>query len=282
MKAKYRHIIFDADHTIIDFNEDERRAFRAAFADMLPFKASTEPSIADIPPAKADMPPSKADMTENAGIPPIDANIAHSNAGIPPSKEEFVLHMQAYSARNWQELGLNNVNDDVIRKAYHRLTYVHVHALFEHAKREWGLKNAAEAERTFYKTLCLPAHPMDGALEIIKALSANYKVSVATNGLSEMQNARLKKFKPYFHRLFISEEVNAIKPSEEFGKTLLGTLQAGSDECLFVGDSLTSDIALANKFTIDAVWYNPQGRPLPEGYRVIAQIKSLHELNRYI
>ena len=275
MKAKYRHIIFDADHTIIDFDEDERRAFRAAFADMSPLESSKAPSI-------ADMPPSKAGMTAVADIPPLNTGKTPLNAGIPPTKEEFVLHMQAYSARNWQELGLNNVNDDEIRKAYHRLTYVHVHALFEYAKSEWGLKDASKAEHTFFTTLCLPAHPMDGALEIIKALSANYKISVATNGLSEMQTARLKEFKPYFNRLFISEEMNTIKPAEEFGKILLDTLQARSEECLFVGDSLTSDIALAGKLKMDAVWYNPQGRPLPEGYRVIAQIKSLHELRNYI
>ena len=29
--SKYRHIIFDADHTLIDFNADEKRAFYAAF-----------------------------------------------------------------------------------------------------------------------------------------------------------------------------------------------------------------------------------------------------------
>ena len=32
-KAKqYEYLIFDADHTVIDFDADERRAFRAAFA----------------------------------------------------------------------------------------------------------------------------------------------------------------------------------------------------------------------------------------------------------
>ena len=28
----YDYLIFDADHTVIDFDADERRAFRAAFA----------------------------------------------------------------------------------------------------------------------------------------------------------------------------------------------------------------------------------------------------------
>lgn len=228
--SKYRHIIFDADHTLIDFNADEKRAFRTAFR------------------------------------------------GTPLEREEIVQHMWEYSLQNWGELGLNEVNDPLIRKRYHALTYEHVHALFEYAASELGFKNADEAERTFYKTLCLPTHPHEGALETVKALSKQYLISIATNGLADMQHARLSEFKPYLHKLFISEEMDTIKPAEEFGNILLSTLSARAEECLFIGDSLTSDIALANKLNMDAIWCNPGGRPLPEGYRVIGQIRMLSEL----
>lgn len=227
---RYRHIIFDADHTLIDFNEDEKRAFRAAFE------------------------------------------------GTHLEREEIVDEMWKFSYENWEELGLNRVNDPEIRKKYHALYYVHIHALFEHAKSEYGLADAKEAERIFYGTLCAPSHPREGAFGTVQALSERYAVSVATNGLSEMQNARLKEFKPYLYRLFISEEAGAIKPSEEFGKILLGALDTGADGCLFVGDSLTSDVTLANRLGMDAVWYDPDFRPLPEGYRVTAHIRSLKEL----
>ena len=30
-KTRYKYLIFDADHTLIDFDADERRAFFAAF-----------------------------------------------------------------------------------------------------------------------------------------------------------------------------------------------------------------------------------------------------------
>ena len=228
--SKYRHIIFDADHTLIDFNADEKRAFYAAFR------------------------------------------------GTPLAREEIVQHMWEYSLRNWGELGLNEVNNPVIRKQYHARTYEHVHALFVHAATELGLQNADEAEHIFLKTLCLPTHPHEGALETVKALSEKYQISIATNGLADMQRARLTEFKPYLHKLFISEEMDTIKPAEEFGNILLSTLSARAEECLFIGDSLTSDIALANKFKMDAVWCNPGGRSLPEGYQVVGQIRTLSEL----
>ncbi len=231
---RYRHVIFDADHTLIDFNEDEKRAFRAAFRNT------------------------------------------------PLDREEMVSAMWKFSYENWEELGLNRVNDEEIRKKYHALYYVHIHALFEYAEEKYALENADGAERIFYETLCLPSHPRSGAREVVAALSQKYAVSIATNGLSEMQNARLKEFKPFLSRLFISEEMALIKPTEAFGNYMLNALNARADECLFVGDSLTSDIALANKIGMDAVWYDPDGRVLPDGYRVTAHIRSLGELTELI
>ena len=252
--SKYRHIIFDADDTLIDFGADERRAFQAA--------------LADIPPSQAQKAPFVAGMT--------------AIADIPPSDEQIVPRMRAYSLQNWEELGLNKVNDPTVRKRYHALTHTHVHALFEYAQREYAVADAQEAERIFFETLCLPAHPLEGALETVKALAAKFRVSIATNGLSQMQRARLTEFKPYLYKLFISEEMNTIKPAEEFGEIMLGALNARAEECLFVGDSLSSDIALANKLGMDAVWVSSEGRPLPEGVKVKGQIRTLKEIFKYI
>ena len=250
---KYRHIIFDADHTLIEFSKDERRALKASIADMPLVKAGNGLSTADMP-----------------------------LSDIPPAEGQVTARLQAYSTRNWTQLGLDEVNDPVIQQRYHALTYEHVHALIKYAAQECALQDAEAAERIFFQTLCLPAHPCKGALELIKALAEGYTLSVATNGLATMQRARLKEFIPYFRHLFISEEMGIIKPAEEFGKIMLNTLQAKAEECLFVGDSLTSDIALANKMGMDAVWVNPEGRPIPEDVKIKGQIKTLDELYKYL
>ena len=250
---KYRHIIFDADHTIIDFQKDERRALKEA--------------TLGIPPSKVRK------LLSTAGIPPSD---------MPTLREQLAAHLQAYSLRNWTELGLDNVHEEAIQKRYHELTYVHVHDLFAYAQKECALEDAEAAKRIFFETLCLPAHPLEGALEVVKELSTRFSLSVATNGLAQMQRGRLKEFKPYLTHLFISEEMNTIKPAQEFGRVMLETLQAKAEECLFVGDSLASDIALANRLGMDAVWYNPNGRPLPESVTLKGQITALNELFKYI
>lgn len=231
---KYRHVIFDADYTLIDFGEDEKRAFRAAFRNT------------------------------------------------PLDREEIIETMREYSRENWEALGLNRVNDPAIRKEYHALHYVHVHALFEFAKEKYGYGLTDDRERVFFETLSSPAHPCKGALETVRTLSQKYAVSVATNGLSKMQRARLTEFTPYLFRLFVSEEMNAIKPAREFGNAVLLALGARAEDCLFVGDSLVSDIALADKLGMDAVWCNPEKRELPEGYRVVKEIGSPGELIKFL
>ena len=273
--GKYRYIIFDADHTLIDFQKDERRAFRAALSGIPPVKSCGEVSNAGIPPIGGD-------KGAGSDIPLSDAGIYPPNADMPSVDEEIVRKMQAYSLRNWTELGLDDVNDEVIQREYHTRTYAHVRALFEHAVKRYGLEDAEGAARIFLKTLCLPANPIEDALQIVKALAEKYKVCIATNGLSEMQRGRLLEFHPYLYRYFISEEMNTIKPAEAFGKIMFDALKAGPEECLFIGDSLTSDIALANKLGMDCIWYNPAGRALPDGIKTAAQIKTLGELFKYI
>jgi len=45
-----------------------------------------------------------------------------------------------------------------------------------------------------------------------------------------------------------------------------------------VGDSLTSDVAGANRSGIDACWFNPAGLPLPPAMEIRYQIRELGEL----
>ena len=49
-------------------------------------------------------------------------------------------------------------------------------------------------------------------------------------------------------------------------------------ETLIVGDSLTSDIRGGVNAGIPTVWYNPGGKPRPEGVRIDHEIRSLTEV----
>ena len=229
---QYDYLIFDADHTVIDFDADERRAFRAAFAA-----------------AGMDADP---DMVETCW---------------------------AFSARNWGELGLNDVHLPELRARYHALYHTHVRDIMRFADAQYGLgAGRAQAEKVFSEALSRPAHPVEGAVETLTALRNKYRLCIATNGLAAMQAGRLSELAPLFERVFVSEEMGVVKPDPAFFAQMLRALGTTADRCLMIGDSLSSDIAGAAAAGMDSVWFNRRGAPLPAGVRVKAVISRLPQL----
>ena len=50
------------------------------------------------------------------------------------------------------------------------------------------------------------------------------------------------------------------------------------ENCLVIGDSLTSDIQGANNYGLACCWFNPKKAPKPESLRVDYEIRDLREL----
>ena len=231
--AAYDCIIFDADHTILDFDADERRAFTAGL----------------------------------------------SAAGMEPT-EETVEAWWRFSAQNWVSLGLHNVHLPRVRADYHALYRTHVRVIFDRIAQTYRLGAALRqtAERVFLEELSRASCPVEDAPRVIRALAARYRLCVATNGLCAMQPGRLAPFADRFERIFISEEIGAVKPDPAFFRAMTAELGVSARRCLMVGDSLASDVAGANAVGMDCIWFNRRGEPLPSGYRVRAEIARLADL----
>ena len=113
----------------------------------------------------------------------------------------------------------------------------------------------------FLKELETGGNLMDGAAETLTELRRRgYAVSIATNGLTAIQIGRTKPLCGLFDNLFVSEALCAIKPTAEFFQRLLAGLGAKKEDCLFVGDSLASDVAGANGAGIDCCLFDPCGK----------------------
>ncbi len=232
----YEYLIFDADHTVIDFDLDERRAFRAAF--------------------------------RAAGV---------------DFTEEMVERAWAYSAKNWVDLGLCDVHLPSLRAQFHAKYFDHVHDIIQFIDEQFHLNgNQLQAREAFDATLELSAHYVDGADKLLQELSQEYKVCIATNGLSEMQHGRLREIKPFLSGLFISEEMGFVKPDPKFFEYILDKTGANREHCLMVGDSLSSDIAGANAVGMDCLWFNPKGAPLWGEYKIEGMITRLSEVKKFI
>jgi YjjG family noncanonical pyrimidine nucleotidase len=120
-----------------------------------------------------------------------------------------------------------------------------------------------------------------GARDVLETLAAAARVCLVTNGLSDVQRARIDRLgiAPYFDAIVISAEVGASKPGREIFDVAFSRLgDPPRVSALMAGDSLSSDIAGGNAYGIDTCWYNPRRTPRPGGATITHEISDLHRL----
>ena len=125
----------------------------------------------------------------------------------------------------------------------------------------------------------------DGAREVIERLSGQASLALVTNGLSEVQRARIDRLGivEYFDAIVISAEVGAAKPSAEIFDIVFEALDFPTKEsALIVGDSLTSDMQGGANYGIATCWYNPNGQSIRQADLVDHEIGDLKELLGFV
>jgi 2-haloacid dehalogenase len=118
----------------------------------------------------------------------------------------------------------------------------------------------------------------DDALPVLTALSGRFSLGIASNALSRYQRARVAALGIPMDRVFLSEEMGCVKPAPAFFLRAAQTAGVPPQDCLMVGDSLTSDIAGAVGAGMRACWLNRTGRPLDGSCAPDYTIDSLWEL----
>lgn len=199
--------------------------------------------------------------------------------GVEYSEEFKALDMKV-GWEAWKSLRMDCTDDPDIQKNYHTYyyDYLEMHYLL--------LTEALEIQRPVDE---LVKHYLDSVtasavlmeectLEVIKKLSKKYKLALATNGTIDMQMHRVEAFKPYVDKIYISEAMGVIKPTEEFYKYMLDDLGVSSVECLMIGDSVMNDIKGAQGVGMAVCYYNPKNRELEKGISTDYMISSIREL----
>ena len=119
------------------------------------------------------------------------------------------------------------------------------------------------------------------ALEVVQTLSRTHKLYIVTNAVASVQRARLaaSAIAPYITAAFISEEAGAAKPSRAYFDYVFARIDGiTADNCLVIGDSLSSDIKGANNAGLPACWYNLKNDPRPDDVTIDYEIRDLREL----
>jgi putative hydrolase of the HAD superfamily len=106
--------------------------------------------------------------------------------------------------------------------------------------------------------------PVAGAVQLIRELSGKYELGAVSNGLPDVQYGKLETIgvRNMLSCIVLSEEIGMRKPDPKIFLYAARLLGRQPDECLFVGDSYTSDIVGAKNAGMCACWFNPAKSPI--------------------
>lgn len=117
-----------------------------------------------------------------------------------------------------------------------------------------------EFSKSYMKHLSNASFLYDDSIDLLESLHKNYRLTIVTNGLKDVQDNRIRKsiIAKYFEDIVVSEEVEISKPDPKIFEHALNNINhTDKSKVLIVGDSLTSDIQGGINFGIDTCWYNP-------------------------
>ncbi len=153
---------------------------------------------------------------------------------------------------------------------------------FRRFLKEMGLdRDAARCNELHLQVLGQNTLLLPHALEVCRGLSREHRLYIVTNAVAAVQRSRLagSAIAPYITGAFISEEAGASKPSAAYFDYVFSRIDGITREnCLLVGDSLSSDIRGANNYGLPCCWYNPKEAARPEDLRIDYEILDLRQL----
>ena len=144
--------------------------------------------------------------------------------------------------------------------------------LFETRFRELLTKCGADTAKTdflkinsdFISAMSRNGVILDGALELLERIKTGItgsRIYIVSNGATLNALGRIKStgMDAYIDGTFISEDMGVNKPSPEFFKIVLDSIGSQKENCIVIGDSLSSDMLGAKNAGITSCWFKPAG-----------------------
>ena len=186
--------------------------------------------------------------------------------------DEMLARYSAINISFWERLERNEITKPEVLRGR-----------FEQFFGEYGIDTglAAPFNERYQVTLGDTIVYLDDSIDIIRSLRGKVKQYVVSNGTVAAQTKKLDRSKlgELMDGIFLSEKLGVEKPNREFFDNAFAVIgPADPSEMIIIGDSLTSDIRGGMNAGIKTCWYNPQKKPVPEGYRIDYVIGDLHEV----
>ena len=138
-----------------------------------------------------------------------------------------------------------------------------------------------EFANVYMKHLSNGSFLFEDSFDLIENIKDKYKLIIVTNGLTVVQEKRIKQssIAKYFNNIVISENIGISKPNPGIFEYALKDMDnIDKSQILMIGDSLSSDIQGGINFEIDTCWYNPNKFENKTNLNPTYEVSSLKEL----
>lgn len=148
-----------------------------------------------------------------------------------------------------------------------------------------SLEKAFEINEVYLRGLHEVVIPIEGAYETLEYLSGKYDIVIATNGPASPAISKMEKIDclKFVKEVLAAETLGYNKPAKGFFDNLqkrLGLYNFG--ECLFIGNSLNSDVEGAMGVEMDSCWFDRDEEELTDEHKPTYIIKKLIELKNLL
>ena len=202
-------------------------------------------------------------------------NVAMRHFGIDLDEDLLLRSYRAHNADVWKAYERGEMSQVTLRaERFRRLkTELKLHTLQEE-----------EASALYLETLSEQAHVFEGAEDFVAELAPRWPLAMITNGISSVQRRRFAKapLVAHFSSIVISEEAGYAKPDPRIFEAAYAALGVDATTVLFIGDSITSDMAAARNAGMDFCWYNPSDAAVPEGHAPRFIARSYDEIRGFV
>ncbi|MGY5848173.1 YjjG family noncanonical pyrimidine nucleotidase [Salegentibacter sp. HM20] len=190
---------------------------------------------------------------------------------------DLELFLETYRPVNfdyWKRYQENRVTKNDLR-------YGRLKDTFDSLSYETSVETINSLASDYIEMLPLNNHLLEGAIEVLDELKANYSLHIITNGFEEVQHKKLKTagISTYFESITTSEEAGVKKPNPGIFELAMRKALAKPESSLMVGDNFEADVMGAKNLGIQSVFFDYYSR---DEITEVPAVKKLNELLNYL
>ena len=135
----------------------------------------------------------------------------------------------------------------------------------------------------YFEAMSQHGEALPGVIDLLISLKKDHKIGIVSNGLGPVQRKRLVKAElmEYLDLLVVSCEVGYAKPDPAILQLAMRLADSIPETTLFIGDSVGSDMGVAEAAGVDFVFIQPDGDFSVPGPRVL-ELRKTADLNNYL